>query len=88
MIGARRGGRRATATGTGTVPRSSPRRAVATKFGDRRACSSTAGGYKIDAGRRERPGEVEYHEHVVDVMHVVQGTATVVTGGRWSRRAR
>jgi mannose-6-phosphate isomerase-like protein (cupin superfamily) len=38
-------------------------------------------GYKIDAGRRVKPGEVEFHEHVVDVMHVVQGTATVVTGG-------
>ena len=37
--------------------------------------------YKIDAGRRVVPGEVEYHEHVVDVMHVVSGTATVVTGG-------
>ncbi len=38
-------------------------------------------GYKIDAGRREQPGEVEYHERVVDVMRVVEGTATVVTGG-------
>ena len=38
-------------------------------------------GYKIDAGRRESPGEVEYHEHVVDVMRVVQGRAKVVTGG-------
>ena len=38
-------------------------------------------GYKIDAGRRVEPGEVEYHAHVVDVMHVVEGTATVVTGG-------
>jgi glc operon protein GlcG len=38
-------------------------------------------GYKIDAGRREGPGEVEYHEHAVDVMHVVRGTATVLTGG-------
>jgi glc operon protein GlcG len=37
--------------------------------------------YKIDAGRREGPGEVEYHERVVDVMHVVSGRATVVTGG-------
>jgi mannose-6-phosphate isomerase-like protein (cupin superfamily) len=37
--------------------------------------------YKIDAGRREGPGEVEYHERVVDVMHVVNGRATVVTGG-------
>jgi glc operon protein GlcG len=40
-----------------------------------------ADGYKLDAGRREAPGEVEYHERVVDVMHVVEGTATVVTGG-------
>ena len=38
-------------------------------------------GYKIDAGRREGPGEVEYHERVVDVMRVVDGTATVITGG-------
>jgi glc operon protein GlcG len=37
--------------------------------------------YKIDAGRRDGPGEVEYHERVVDVMHVVSGRATVVTGG-------
>ena len=38
-------------------------------------------GYKIDAGRRDKPGEVEYHQHAVDVMHVVQGTATIITGG-------
>jgi glc operon protein GlcG len=37
--------------------------------------------YKLDAGRREAPGEVEYHERTVDVMHVVEGKATVVTGG-------
>jgi glc operon protein GlcG len=38
-------------------------------------------GYKIDAGRREAPGEVEYHEHTVDVMHVLEGAASVVLGG-------
>jgi glc operon protein GlcG len=38
-------------------------------------------GYKLDAGRRTTPGEVEYHERFVDVMHVVQGTASVITGG-------
>jgi glc operon protein GlcG len=38
-------------------------------------------GYKLDAGRRAAPGEVEFHERVVDVMHVVEGRATVVTGG-------
>jgi uncharacterized protein GlcG (DUF336 family) len=40
-----------------------------------------APGYKLDAGRRNAPGEVEYHERVVDVMHVVEGTASVRTGG-------
>ncbi len=38
--------------------------------------------YKLDAGRRVAPGEVEYHEHVTDVMHVVEGEATVALGGR------
>ena len=37
--------------------------------------------YKVDAGRRDGPGEAEYHERTVDVMHVVGGRATVVTGG-------
>ena len=37
--------------------------------------------YKVDAGRRSGPGEVEFHEGVTDVMHVVEGRATVVTGG-------
>src|SRR4051812_42480557 len=41
-----------------------------------------SGAYKLDAGRRVGPGEVEFHAHVGDVMHVVQGTATVVTGGK------
>ena len=40
-----------------------------------------AGAYKLDAGRRDGPGEVEYHAHTVDVMHVVEGSARVVTGG-------
>jgi uncharacterized protein GlcG (DUF336 family) len=39
------------------------------------------GHYKLDAGRRDTPGDVEFHERDVDVMHVVRGTATVVTGG-------
>jgi glc operon protein GlcG len=38
-------------------------------------------GYKIDAGRREAPGAPELHEREVDVMRVVEGSATVVTGG-------
>jgi uncharacterized protein GlcG (DUF336 family)/uncharacterized cupin superfamily protein len=41
----------------------------------------SARGYALDAGRRTGPGEVELHERATDVMHVVAGTATVVTGG-------
>lgn len=37
--------------------------------------------YKVDAGRRTEPGEVEYHERVTDIMYVLDGEATVVTGG-------
>jgi uncharacterized protein GlcG (DUF336 family)/mannose-6-phosphate isomerase-like protein (cupin superfamily) len=39
-------------------------------------------GWKLDAGLRDGPGEVEYHELVTDVMYVVDGAATVVTGGQ------
>jgi uncharacterized protein GlcG (DUF336 family) len=38
-------------------------------------------GYAVDAGRRSGPGEVEWHAAVTDVMHVLEGEATVVTGG-------
>ena len=38
-------------------------------------------GYKLDAGRRTTPGDVEFHDHVIDIMHVVSGSAKVVTGG-------
>lgn len=38
-------------------------------------------GYKVDAGRRTSPGEVEFHASVTDIMHVQSGTATVVIGG-------
>ena len=37
-------------------------------------------GYKVDAGRRTAPGDVELHDDVVDIMHVVEGEATVVAG--------
>jgi uncharacterized protein GlcG (DUF336 family) len=38
-------------------------------------------GYKIDAGRRDAPGDPELHEREVDVMQVASGNATIVTGG-------
>jgi uncharacterized protein GlcG (DUF336 family) len=56
-------------------------RATVTHKFERGGLLLDAGGFKLDAGRREAPGEVELHEQTVDVMHVVQGHATVVTGG-------
>jgi uncharacterized protein GlcG (DUF336 family) len=57
-----------------------PREAVVAKFETGGLLLDTPR-YKADAGRRTAPGEVEYHEHVADIMHVVEGSATVVTGG-------
>jgi glc operon protein GlcG len=37
--------------------------------------------YKVMAGRRVAPGEVEIHEKDTDVIYVTDGTATFVTGG-------
>jgi uncharacterized protein GlcG (DUF336 family) len=37
--------------------------------------------YKVDAGRREKPGEVEWHARDTDIMYMVEGNATAVTGG-------
>lgn len=37
--------------------------------------------YKIHASRRSEPGMVEIHEHDTDIIYVLEGTATFVTGG-------
>ena len=38
-------------------------------------------GYKIHASRREGPGQAEVHVVDTDVIYVVEGTATFLTGG-------
>jgi quercetin dioxygenase-like cupin family protein len=38
-------------------------------------------GYKIHASRREAPGMAEVHAKDTDIIYVLDGTATVVTGG-------
>jgi uncharacterized protein GlcG (DUF336 family) len=57
-----------------------PNEAVRAKF-ETGGLLLDSGAFKIDAGRRDAPGEVEYHERSVDVMRVVEGKATVLTGG-------
>ena len=39
------------------------------------------GGYKIHASRRVEPGRAEVHERDTDVIYVLEGTATIETGG-------
>jgi quercetin dioxygenase-like cupin family protein len=38
-------------------------------------------GYKVHASRREGPGQAEIHEKDTDIVYVLEGTATLVTGG-------
>lgn len=38
-------------------------------------------GYKIHASRREAPGMAEIHVRDTDILYVLEGTATMVTGG-------
>ena len=37
--------------------------------------------YKVHASRREAPGQVEVHTKDTDIIYVLTGTATFVTGG-------
>src|SRR5438128_1679415 len=37
--------------------------------------------YMVHASRREKPGQAEIHTKDADVIYVLQGTATFVTGG-------
>ena len=41
-----------------------------------------AGTYKVLAGRRDRDGQAEVHARDTDIMYVLEGTATLVTGGQ------
>jgi mannose-6-phosphate isomerase-like protein (cupin superfamily) len=38
--------------------------------------------FKIQAGRRTEPGEVEIHDRDTDIFYVLEGSATFVTGGK------
>jgi glc operon protein GlcG len=37
--------------------------------------------YMVHASRREKPGQAEIHTRDADVIHVLQGSATFITGG-------
>lgn len=40
------------------------------------------GEYKIHASHRDTAGKAEVHEHETDIIYVLEGTATFVTGGK------
>lgn len=40
------------------------------------------GEFKVHASRRDKPGQAEVHVHETDVIHVLDGSALFVTGGR------
>jgi uncharacterized protein GlcG (DUF336 family)/mannose-6-phosphate isomerase-like protein (cupin superfamily) len=40
------------------------------------------GGYKVHASRRDGDGQAEIHARDTDIVYVLEGTATLVTGGR------
>jgi len=37
--------------------------------------------FKVHASRREAPGMVEIHTRDTDIIHILEGSATLVTGG-------
>lgn len=39
------------------------------------------GSYQVHASRRETAGQVEVHEKDTDIIYMLQGTTTLVTGG-------
>jgi mannose-6-phosphate isomerase-like protein (cupin superfamily) len=40
------------------------------------------GAYRVITGRRDRDGQAEVHARDTDIMYVLEGTATLVTGGQ------
>lgn len=48
---------------------------------DKGAVLLDAGSFMVHASRREGPGMVEIHAKDTDILHVLQGSATIVTGG-------
>src|SRR5436305_2211527 len=56
-------------------------KSVAAAFAKGMPLLETAG-YKVHASRRVKPGQAEIHTLDTDVIYVVEGSATLVTGGK------
>ncbi|HKF42738.1 MAG TPA: cupin domain-containing protein [Thermoanaerobaculia bacterium] len=67
----------------GPVVRHYPAADVAAAFAKGAVLFDGAGGnYMIHASRREKPGMAEVHVKDADLIYVMEGSATFVTGGR------
>src|SRR6266496_4314481 len=83
-------GRAETSGREGNQPGSTPPAAGATFIDAGRVAAAFAkgqplletAGYKVHASRRVEPGQAEIHTLDTDVIYVVDGSATLVTGGR------
>ncbi len=60
-----------------------PAEAVARAFGQGETGSTlvTEEGFRVNASRRDGPGEAELHVRDTDIFYVLAGSATVITGG-------
>jgi len=61
-----------------------PAAAVTTAYsvGPTGSTVATGPGFSVNASRREGPGQAEVHLVDTDILYVLEGTATVITGGR------
>jgi glc operon protein GlcG len=83
-------GAAAVAGGDGNQPGSAPPATTATFIDPKNVSAAFAkgmplletAGYKVHASRRVEPGQAEIHTLDTDVIYVVDGSATLVTGGK------
>ena len=55
---------------------------VSALFADKGGAIATGPGYIVSASKRTVSGQVEVHEKETDIFHVMEGEATLVTGGK------
>ena len=55
---------------------------VAALFADKGGAIAKGTGYSVSASKRTESGQVEVHEKETDIFHVMEGEATLVTGGK------
>jgi uncharacterized protein GlcG (DUF336 family)/mannose-6-phosphate isomerase-like protein (cupin superfamily) len=75
----------ATALATSTAPAKEvtyfDKEKVADAFSKGAVLFDTSDKYMVHASRRDKPGLAEVHEQDADIIYVMEGTATLVTGG-------